>query len=67
MLVRLAEEDLVQRRIKWQAIKAIISVREMAAVAAAQVEKMLPSDRARWRAECERVQAFLERIKDRGV
>ncbi len=67
LLRKLDEEHRLRRRIKWQATRATISIREMVALAAPELEKMLPSDRARWRAECERVQSFLERIKARGV
>ncbi len=66
-LNRLAGEDQLDRRIKWQATKALIAVRELSSAAAPQLGKMLPGDRARWRAECERVRSFLEKIKDRGV
>jgi hypothetical protein len=60
LLLRLKQSDLLQRRIKWQAAKALISFREM-------VGMMSPDDRARWRTECEMVQSFLEKIRDRGA
>ncbi len=62
LLRRLDEGDRLQRRIKWMATKAQISIREMMSIAA-----QLPGDRTRWRAECERIQTYLENIKTRGV
>jgi hypothetical protein len=67
LLLRLSEDELLQRRIKWQARKALISVREMAALATPQMGKMLPSHRARWQAECKQLQSLLEKIKSRGI
>jgi len=59
-LSRLAERDLLRRRIKLQATKALISFREM--------EGLMSADEcARWRTECETVGAFLKRIMDRGA
>ena len=60
LLARLKQDELVKRRIKWQAAKAIVSFREM--------ERLMSADeRARWRTECETVRAFLEKIWDRGA
>jgi len=56
----LKQDELVKRRIKWQAAKAIVSFREM--------ERLMSADeRARWRTEYETVRAFLEKIWDRGA
>jgi len=57
---RRAARDLLRRRIKLQATKALISVREMEGL-------MSADERARWRTECEMVRAFLEKISDRGA
>ncbi len=66
-LRRLDAEDQLNRRVKWQATKALIAVRELSSIGAPRIEKMLAAERARWRAECERVKSFLEKIKDQGV
>lgn len=47
--------------------KASISISEMASIAAAKLDQMSARDRDRWRAECKQVQAFLEKIKARGI
>lgn len=62
LLLRLSEEEL-----QWQATKASISISEMASIAAAKLDQMSARDRDRWRAECKQVQAFLEKIKARGI
>lgn len=54
LLARLKHEELLQRRVRWQATKALISIHEMTSL-------MSPSDRDRWRAECERAQSFLKK------
>jgi hypothetical protein len=59
-LSRLAKRDLLRRRVKLQATKALIAFREM--------ERFMSADeRARWRTECETVGAFLKKIMDRGA
>jgi hypothetical protein len=60
LLARLKQDELVKRRIKWQATKALISFREMEGL-------MSADERARWRTECKMVQSFLERIMERGA
>ena len=67
LLHRLAEDELRQRRIKWRATKCLIELKAMSAAAAAQVEKMLPSERTRWETECKKFASFLEKIKARGM
>ena len=63
LLHRLAEDDRLQRRIRWQATKALIATREMAALAANRVAKMSPGERARWQTECKQFESFLKKIK----
>ena len=60
LLRELDEKDKQRRRVKWQATKALISIREMASL-------MSAADRELCRAECEQTIAFLEKIKKRGV
>ena len=67
LLRRLDAEDLVRRRVKWQAQKALIAIREMRSLARPKAEKMSYSERKRWQAEYEQSQSFLQRIIDRGV
>ncbi len=67
LLRELDEKDKQQRRIKWQATKALIVLSELRAAAAPQVQRMLTSDRSRWLEEFGRVKSFLEKVKDRGV
>jgi len=56
----LKQDELVKRRIKWQATKAMFSFGEM--------ERLMSADeRARWRTECEMVRAFLKKMMDRGA
>jgi hypothetical protein len=63
LLRRLDNNDHLQRRIKWQATKAAISISEMMSIAA-----MLPSgDSAIWRRPFEEVQSLLEKIAKGGV
>ncbi len=66
-LLRVSEDELLRRRIKWLATKSIISIRELVAVAGPELERISPSDHRRWRAECDRIEAFLQKIKVRGV
>jgi hypothetical protein len=48
------------RRIRLQAIRALIAIRKMEA-------SMSADERARWRTEYETVRAFLEKIMNRGA
>jgi hypothetical protein len=67
LLRRLDEDDRLQRRVRWWATKAIISIHEMSTVAAPKLKSMQPSDRDRWRAECQLVESILVKIIKRGV
>ena len=59
LLFQLEHKDNQRSRVKWQATKALVAVHEM-------VSLMPPGDRDRCKKQCEGVQAFLEKIKDRG-
>jgi hypothetical protein len=67
LLRRLDADDLVRRRIRWQAQKALIAIHEMVSLAGPKTEKMSYSERKSWQAELNQAQAFLKKIKDRGV
>jgi hypothetical protein len=63
VLRRLEDADRVQRRVKWQAAKAMISIREMLRIAAT-----LPGgDSGVWRRKFEDVQSLLEKVVKGGV
>lgn len=57
LLRRLDEKDRLQRRIKWMALKALISVGEMRRDAAT-----LKSGDRRWHAEVKVIESILSRI-----
>jgi hypothetical protein len=57
LLRELDERDRQQRRVRWQAQKAAISIKEMASL-------VTPGDRARWASECKQALSFLEKIWD---
>jgi hypothetical protein len=65
VLRRVDENDRAQRRIRWLAAKALVSVREMSSVAEPKLRSM--SDRQRWRAEYQLVETILKRISEVGV
>jgi hypothetical protein len=65
-LLRLSEDELLGRRIKWQAMKAIIAIRELAAVTGPEIERISRSEHSRWRKEIAQIEAFLGKIKSRG-
>jgi hypothetical protein len=67
LLRRLDQADLLQRRVKWQAAKALLAVREMDAVAAPKLRSAFEIDRKRWESECRTIKQILERIGQRGV
>ena len=67
ILRRLDEDDRLQRRVRWLATKAIVSIREMSSVAAPKLRSMYSSDRDRWQAEYKRVESILQKISRRGV
>lgn len=67
VLRRLDEADRLQRRVKWQAQKALIAIHEMDSVAAPKLRSMPQSDRKRWEAEFQVVEQILKRISQGGV
>jgi len=67
ILSRLEEDNRLQRRVRWMALKAIVSIREMNYVAAPKLRSMLPSDRERWQAEYKLVESILLKIRKLGV
>lgn len=66
-LRRLDEADRMQRRVRWFATKAIVSIREMNSVAAPRLKSMLASDRAAWQAQHKMIVSILEKISRLGV
>ena len=67
ILRKLDEDDRLQRRVRWLATKAIVSIREMGTVAVPKLRSMYSSDRDRWQAECRLVESILVKISKRGV
>jgi hypothetical protein len=67
ILHKLAEDDLLQRRVRWMALKAIVSIREMNSVAAPKLQSMYYRDRDRWQSEYKLVESILLKISKRGV
>jgi hypothetical protein len=67
LLRKLDEDNRLQRRVRWQALKAIIALREMRNVAAPKLRAMSPSDRDCWQAEYEFVETILLKISKSGV
>jgi hypothetical protein len=67
LLRRLDEENLVQRRVKWQAMKALASVYKMDTVAAPKLKTMSAGDRDSWSAGYRLLTSTLLRISKRGV
>jgi hypothetical protein len=67
LLHTLDEDDRLQRRVRWLAMKAVVSVREMSTVAAPKLRSMYSSDRDRWQAECKLVETILLKIRKQGV
>lgn len=57
LLRRLDEKDLLRRRVKWQAVKALIAVREMRSNA---VKLKCADDR--WLAEVKSIEMILQKI-----
>jgi len=64
LLDELDAEDRRQRRVRWLAIKAVVSIREMRAVAA---QTRWFSDRKQWEEEYRLVESILLKISKRGV
>jgi hypothetical protein len=67
LLRRLDEDDRLQRRVRWQAMKAMIAVRAMSGVASPKLRSMLSSDRHCWEADIKRIELILLKISKRGV
>ena len=67
ILRKIDEDNLLERRVRWSATKAIVSLREMRSVAAPKLRSMYSSDRHRWLAECKMVESILLKISKRGV
>lgn len=67
VLRRLEADDQLQRRVRWLATKAIVSVREMSSVAAPKLRSIYATDRDRWLADCKLIETILQRISKGGV
>jgi hypothetical protein len=67
VLRQLDESDRLQRRVKWQAAKALVSIREMDAIAQPKLRTLLQSDSRRWNVELRMVTQILRRIAENGV
>jgi hypothetical protein len=67
LLRRLDEDDRLQRRVRWLAMKAIVSIREMNGVAAPKLRSMYASDRDRWQAQSKLAESILLKISKLGV
>ena len=67
ILRRLDQAALLQRRVKWQATKALAAVREMDAIAAPKLRSLFDVYRKRWATEYRIIKQILERIGQRGV
>jgi len=67
VLRTLDEADCLQRRVRWLATKAIVSIREMNSVAAPKLRSMYSSDRNRWQADCKLLESILLKISKLGV
>jgi hypothetical protein len=67
LLRRLDDENRLQRRVRWLAMKAMVCIRELNALAAPKLKSMYASDRNRWQSEYEQVKAVLLRISKKGV
>jgi len=66
-LRRLDEDARLQRRVRWFAMKAIVSLHEMNSVAVPKLRSMRSSDRDRWEAQCKLVESILLKISRHGV
>jgi hypothetical protein len=61
------EKENLQRRVRWQAMKAVVAIREMRAAAATKLRMMSSSDSKRWLAEVQSIESKLLRISRRDV
>jgi hypothetical protein len=66
-LRRVDEADRLQRRVRWQAEKALVAVREMDAVATPRLKAMRSIDRDRWDTQRRLLESILTTISKRGV
>jgi hypothetical protein len=67
LLRRLDEMNLLQRRVKLQASKALLALHRMSAFAAQRLQSMPRSGRERWESECQMMEEILKRISRSGV
>jgi hypothetical protein len=67
LLRRLDAADLLQKKIKWQATKALAAICEMNSLAAPKLRSLSDSDRRRWEVERRMIEQVLKRIAQRGV
>ena len=67
LLREIDEKENLQRRVRWQAMKAVVAIREMRAAAAPKLRTMSSSDSKRWLAEVESIESKLLRISMRDV
>ncbi|MGB7618825.1 MAG: hypothetical protein WBM06_17875 [Pseudolabrys sp.] len=67
LLRRLDEADLLQRRVKWQAAKALAIICEMNSLAGPKLRSMSQSARKCWDSEYRMIKQVLKRICERGV
>jgi hypothetical protein len=67
LLRRLDEDDRLQRRVRWLAMKAIVSIREMNSVAAPKLRSMYATDRDRWQSQSKLAESILLKISKLGV
>ena len=63
----LDEDARLQRRVRWFATKAIVSLHEMNSVAAPKLKSIHSSDRDRWKTEYKLVESILQKISRHGV
>jgi hypothetical protein len=67
LLRRLDENDRLQRRAKWHAVRALVELQKLRTVARPALKSLFTSDAARWESDCARVEQILRRISERGV
>jgi hypothetical protein len=67
LLRRLDDAELLQRRVRWQATKALACITSMNSTAGPKLRTLFQSDRDRWQADIEMIKQVLQRIAQRGV
>jgi hypothetical protein len=67
LIRKLDDADLLQRRVKVQAAKALVALHEMNALASPKIRSMSRSNSEHWSSEVRKVEAILTRISQRGV